>query len=167
MYDELTAIDIKKMQEEIDYRVNVLRPQCLEDVKTARGFGDLSENFEYKAAKLEKNRNDSRIRYLERMIKTAEVITVEPKAGEVDMFDSVEIFFEEDEVTQTIRITTTLRQDALRGIISPLSPLGKSLMGHKVGDCICVAVNSDYRYHVVIRAIEKGQDDESLPISLY
>ena len=167
MYDELTAIDIKKMQEEIDYRINVLRPQCLEDVKTARAFGDLSENFEYKAAKQEKNRNDSRIRYLERMIKTAKVITGTSKADEVGLFDSVEVFFEDDNETQTIRMTTTLRQDALKGIISPVSPLGKALMGHRAGDRVCVEVNADNRYYVTIRAIEKGQDDESLPISLY
>jgi transcription elongation factor GreA len=167
MYDELTAVDIKKMREEIDYRVNILRPKCLEDVKTARAFGDLSENFEYKAAKREKNRNDSRIRYLERMIHTAKVISGASKTGEVGLFDAVEIYFEEDDETQTIRIATTLRQDALKGIISPVSPLGKALMGHKVGDRICVAVDADYSYHVIIRSIEKGQDDESLPISSY
>ncbi len=167
MYDELTAVDIKKMQEEIDYRVKVLRPQCLDDVKTARAFGDLSENFEYKAAKREKNRNESRIRYLQRMIKTAKVISGESTDGEVGLFDTVEIYFEEDNETQIIRITTTLRQDALKGIISPVSPLGKALMGHKVGDRICVEVSADYSYHIVIRSIEKGQDDETLPISTY
>jgi transcription elongation factor GreA len=167
MYDELTAVDIKKMQEEIDYRVNVLRPQMLEDVKTARAFGDLSENFEYKAAKQVKNRNDSRIRYLERMIKTAKVISAESRSGEVGLFDTVEIYFEEDDETQTIRLVTTLRQDALQGLISPVSPLGKALMGRKAGDRVRVEVNSDYSYHVVIRTIEKGADDESLPISTY
>jgi transcription elongation factor GreA len=167
MYDELTEVDIKKMQEEIDYRVNVLRPACLDDVKTARAFGDLSENFEYKAAKREKNKNDSRIRYLERMIRTAKVISGDSKAGEVGLFDTVEIYFEEDDETQTIRIATTLRQDPLKGIISPVSPLGKALMGRRVGDRICVEVNPDYSYHVVVRSIEKGQDDESLPISSY
>jgi transcription elongation factor GreA len=167
MYDELTAVDIKKMQEEIDYRVNVLRPACLDDVKTARAFGDLSENFEYKAAKREKNRNDSRIRYLEKMIKTAKVISGDSEAGEVGLFDTVEIYFEEDDETQTVRIATTLRQDALKGIISPVSPLGKALMGRQAGDRICVEVNTDYSYHAVIRSIVKGHDDESLPISDY
>jgi transcription elongation factor GreA len=167
MYDELTQVDIKKMREEIEYRVNVLRPKCIEDVQTARGFGDLSENFEYKAAKQEKNRNESRIRYLERMIKTAKVISGDSKPNEVGLFDSVELFFEEDGTTQTIRLTTTLRQDALLGIISPKSPLGKSLMGHKAGDRVRIEVNPEYSYYVVIRSIEKGQDDESLPISSY
>jgi transcription elongation factor GreA len=167
MYDELTEVDIKKMREEIDHRVNVLRPQILEDVKTARAFGDLSENFEYKAAKQVKNRNDSRIRYLERMIKTAKVISGESKAGEIGLFDTVELYFEEEDTTQTIRLVTTLRQDALQGLISPVSPLGKALMGHKAGDRIRVEVNADYSYYVVIRSIEKGTDDESLPISTF
>lgn len=155
------------MREEIDHRVNVLRPKMIEDVQTARAFGDLSENFEYKAAKQEKNRNDSRIRYLERMIKTAKVITGASKSGEVGLFDTVELYFEEDDDTQTIRLMTTLRQDALLGIISPKSPLGKALMGHKAGDRVRVEVNPEYSYHVVIRSIEKGEDDASLPISTY
>lgn len=167
MYDELTEIDIKKMREEIEHRTTVLRPKMIEDVQTARAFGDLSENFEYKAAKQVKNRNDSRIRYLEKMIKTAKVITGDSKQDEVGLFDAVSLYFEEDDEVQTIRLTTTLRQDALLGIISPKSPLGKALMGHRVGDRVPVVVNADYTYYVVIRAIEKGQDDESLPISSY
>jgi transcription elongation factor GreA len=167
MYDELTEVDIAKMREEINYRVTVLRPKLIEDVQTARGFGDLSENFEYKAAKQEKNRNDSRVRYLERMIKTAKVISGESKSDEIGLFDTVELFFEEDGTTQTIRLTTTLRQDALLGIISPKSPLGKALMGHKTGDRVRVEANPEYSYDVVIRSVIKGEDDESLPISSY
>jgi transcription elongation factor GreA len=167
MYDELTAVDIKKMQEEIDYRANVLRPKLIEDVKTARAFGDLSENFEYKAAKREKNRNDSRIRYLENMIKTASVISGASAAETVGLFDQVEIYYEEDDEVQTIRIVTTLRQNALKGLISKESPVGKALMGRRAGDRVCVEVGSDYSYHVVIRSVEKGQDDDSLPISAY
>lgn len=167
MHDELTAVDIKKMQEEIDYRIRVLRPQVLDDVKTTRAFGDLSENFEYKEAKREKNKNDSRIRYLERMIKTAKVISGASKTGEVGLFDIVEIYFEDDAMTQTIQIVTTLRQNALTDLISKESPIGKAVMGHKVGDRIRVEVNSDYSYYIVIRAVEKGKDDESWPISSY
>ena len=167
MHDELTEIDLKKMKEEIDYRVKELRPKLIEEVKIARGFGDLSENFEYKAAKREKNRNDSRIRYLERMIKTAVVISGESKAGIVGLFDTVEVFFEEDEESQTIKLVTTLRQDALKGLISKESPLGKALMGCKIGDRVCVEVNPNYSYYVVIRSIEKGKDDESLPIGTF
>ncbi len=167
MYDELTEVDIKKMQEEIDYRIKVLRPQILEDVKTAREFGDLSENFEYKAAKREKSRNESRIRYLERMISTAKVISGQSGPGVVGLFDKVEVYFEEDGETQKIQIVTTLRQNALIGLISKESPLGKALMGHRTGDRVRVEVSPDYSYYVVIRSVEKGVDDESLPISAY
>ena len=167
MYDELTKVDITKMQEEIDYRVKVLHHQLIEDVITAREFGDLSENFEYKAAKREKNRNDSRVRYLEKMIKTASVISGESKAGEIGLFDVVEIYFEEDDETQKIQIVTTLRQNALKGLISKESPVGKALLGRKPGDRVCVTVNPEYSYHIVIRSAEKGQDDESLPISAF
>ena len=167
MYDELTAVDIAKMKEEIDYRTNVLRPKMIEDVQTARGFGDLSENFEYKAAKQEKNRNDSRIRYLERMIKTAKVISAASKDGEVGLFDTVALYFEEDDEVQTVRLVTTLRQDAVQGRISPVSPLGKALMGRRAGDRVLVAVNAEYSYYVVIRSIEKGQDDDTIPIGTF
>ena len=167
MYDELTQVDIDKMREEIEYRTKVLRPKLIEDVQTARGFGDLSENFEYKAAKQEKNRNESRIRYLERMIKTAKIVSGESKPDEVGLFDTVELYFEEDDETQTIRLMTTLRQDALLGIISPKSPLGKAIMGRRMGDRVRVEVNPEYSYHVVIRSIQKGEDDASLPISTY
>ncbi|MGI5971920.1 MAG: GreA/GreB family elongation factor [Oscillospiraceae bacterium] len=165
MYDELTEIDIKKMQDEINYRIRVLRPQLIEDVKTARGFGDLSENFEYKAAKREKSRNESRIRYLQKMIKTAKLISGESASAEIGLFDKVEIYFEEFNETRKIQIVTTLRQNALKGLISKESPLGKSLMGHKVGDRVRVAAEEDY--FVQIRSIEKGSDDDSLPISTY
>lgn len=167
MYDELTEVDIRKMREEIDYRTQVLRPQILEDVKTARAFGDLSENFEYKAAKREKNRNDSRIRYLERMVATATVISGGSASEGVGLFDKVEIYYEEDDEVQSIQLVTTLRQNVLKGLISKESPVGKALLGRRVGDRVLVEVSSDYSYHLVIRAIEKGQDDESLPISAY
>lgn len=167
MFDELTKIDIIKMQEEVDHRVKDLRPGFLEEVKIARAFGDLSENFEYKAAKQEKNRNDSRIRYLERMLKTAIVISGESKSGEIGLFDTVELYFEEDDETQIIRIVTTLRQDALQGLISKESPLGTVLMGRKVGDRVCVEVNPNYSYYIVIRSVEKGTDDASLPIGTF
>ncbi|MBQ3103719.1 MAG: GreA/GreB family elongation factor [Oscillospiraceae bacterium] len=167
MYDELTEVDIKKMREERDYRVQVLRPQLLEDVKTAREFGDLSENFEYKAAKRDKNRNESRIRYLDRMIKTAKVISGDSGAEEVGLFDKVEIFIPSMNKTQTIQLVTTLRQNALKGLVSKESPIGKALFGHKVGDTVTVTVNDKISYEAQIRSIEKGEDDESLPISSY
>ena len=167
MYDELTEVDIKKMQEEVDYRTLVVRPKVLEDVKVARAFGDLSENFEYKAAKREKNRNDSRIRYLERMIKTAKVIKTDTADGVAGLFDKVNIFIEEDDEEREIQIVTTLRQNALKNLISKESPVGKAVMGHRVGDRVKVTVSEDYSYWVQIRAIEKGSDDESLDISAF
>lgn len=167
MHDELTAVDIKKMEEEVEYRRLTLRPQLIEDVKTAREFGDLSENFEYKAAKREKNRNESRIRYLEHMIKTAKVIEDHSAADEVGLFDKVTIYIEEDEEEQTIQIVTTLRQNALKGLISKASPVGKAVMGRRVGDRVLVEVNDTYSYYIVIRNVEKGTDDDSLPISSY
>ena len=169
MHDELTRVDIKKMQEEIDYRLGTLRPKLIEDVQTARAFGDLSENFEYKAAKQAKNRNDSRIRYLRNMIATAVVIEDE-HAGEENvagLFDFVTLWFEEDGEEQRIRLTTTLRANALEWLISKESPLGKAVLGRKVGERLLVEVDGGSSYHVVIRAIEKGEDDETLEISRY
>ena len=169
MHDELTKVDIQKMQEEIKYRENVLRPQLIEEVQTARAFGDLSENFEYKAAKQAKNRNDSRIRYLHNMIATAVIIEDKhaDEANVAGLFDFVTLWFEEDEEEQRIRLVTTLRQNAMEWLISKESPLGKAVMGKKVGDRVLVTVSEDYSYHVVIRAIEKGEDDASLEISRF
>ena len=166
MYDELTEVDIQKMQEEIDHRVRVLRPQLIEEVQTARAFGDLSENYEYKCAKQAKNRNESRIRYLE-LIRTAKVIRVDSKDGAVGLFDKVTIFNEMVKKEMTLQIVTTLRQDALKGLISKESPVGKALMGHRVGDRVQVEVSPELKYFVEIRAIEKGKDDDSLEISSY
>ena len=116
MYDELTAVDIQKMKEELDHRIRVLRPKLIEDVQTARAFGDLSENFEYKCAKQEKNRNESLIRYLERMIKTAKVIEVDSAQDAIGLFDTIVVYNEKLQKEMTFRIVTTLRQDAgLRG----------------------------------------------------
>ena len=167
MYDELTEVDIRKMQEEMDYRIRELRPQLIEEVQTALAFGDLSENYEYKCAKQAKNRNDSRIRYLERMIRTAKVIKVQEQADAVGLFDTVTIYNEMLEKEMTVRIVTTLRQDALKGLISKESPVGQALMGHRVGDRVQVAVSPELKYTVEIRSIEKGTDDESLDISSY
>ena len=166
MHNELTRKDIELMQQELDHRRLELKPQLIEAVKEARAFGDLSENFEYKAAKKEKNRNDGRIRYLENMIRTAVVIEPESSGG-VDLYDHVTVYIEEDDEESTFQIVTTMRQDALHGRISKESPVGKAVLGHKVGDRVTVQVNENYSYDIVIRAVEKGQDDASLPISSY
>ena len=167
MYDKLTENDIKKMQEEIDYRKLVVRPKELEAVKEARAQGDLSENFEYKAAKQDKNRNESRIRYLQNMIRTAKVIEVKQEESVVGLFDTVVIYNEMMKKEMTIRIVTTLRQDALKGLISKESPVGKAVMGRKAGERVQVEVSPTMKYFVEIRSIEKGTDDETLDISSY
>ena len=167
MYDELTEVDIQKMQEEIDYRVRELRPKLIEEVQTARAFGDLSENFEYKCAKQAKNRNDSRIRYLQGMIRTAKVIAVQDTADEVGLFDRVTIYNEMVKKEMLLQIVTTLRQDATRGLISKESPVGKALLGHKVCDRVEIQVSPAMKYFVEIRALEKGTDDASMEISGY
>ena len=167
MYDELTQVDLQKMQEEIDYRVRELRPKLIEEVQTARAFGDLSENFEYKCAKQAKNRNDSRIRYLERMIRTAKVISAESKGDEVGLFDKVTVFNRLLGQEMTLQIVTTLRQDALQGRISKESPVGQALLGRRCGDCVTVELGPGRSYEMEIRGIEKGSDDASMDISAY
>ena len=167
MHDELTQVDIDKMKEEIRYRKSELDPQLKEMLKTARELGDLSENDEYKQAKRELSKNRSRVHYLENMIATAKVIKVESKADTVGLFDFVEIYYEEDEEMRTVRIVTTLRNDVLNDCISKESPVGRALLGKKVGDRVMVKVNEHYSYPVVIRSLRKGEDDDSLPISNY
>ena len=165
MHDELTRTDIEKMKEELHQRRTVTRPQLLEAVKEARAFGDLSENFEYKAAKREKNQNESRIRYLENMIKTAVVISDHSGAGEIGLFDKVTVLFEEDDETEQFQLVTTLRQDSLHGLISKESPVGQALLGRRAGDRVTVRVSDSYSYPLRILAVEKGADDGSIPIS--
>lgn len=161
MYDELTASDIKKMQEEIEYRKLVVRPQALEEVKTARAHGDLSENFEYHAAKKVKNQNESRIRYLERMIRTARVISEESAADEVGINNTVTVAFVEDGTEETYKIVTTVRGNSLEGLISNESPLGKALLGKKVGETAHVQVNPAVGYDVRVVSLQKTVDDGS------
>ncbi len=167
MYDELTRQDLQKMQEEIDYRVQVLRPRLIEDVQTARAFGDLSENFEYKCAKQEKNRNDSRVRYLQRMIKTARVIEDRSRADTAGLYDTVEILMENTGRTRKIQLVTTLRQDALKGLISKESPVGKAVLGKRAGDRVQVDMGGGRSYWRKILSIEKGTDDGSIPIGSF
>ena len=167
MHDELTKVDIEKMQQELDHRRLELRPKLIEEVQIARSFGDLSENFEYKAAKREKNRNDSRIRYLERMIKTAVVIEDTSAADEVGLFDTVTVYLADEDEEEVFRLVTTLRQNPLNGLVSKESPIGSALMGKKVGDVVRVRVSESFSYDAKVIKIEKGTDDEDLPIMKY
>ena len=164
MRNELTKKDIELMQQELDHRRLVLRPQLIEAVKTARAFGDLSENFEYKAAKQEKNRNDSRCRYLENMIKSAVIVSDRSAEGVVGLYDKVALYVEEDDEEMEVQVVTTMRQDALKGLISKESPVGKAIFGRKVGDKVSVQVNPSYSYDVIIRAIVPGEDDGEAPL---
>ena len=165
MHNELTRKDIELMQQELDHRRNVLRPQLIEAVKTARAFGELSENFEYKAAKQEKNRNDSRCRYLDNMIKTAVVISEESAEGTVGLYDFVTLYVEEDDEEITCQIVTTMRQNALKDRVSKESPVGRAVLGRRVGDRVTVQVSGSYSYDVVIRAIQPGEDTGEAPLT--
>lgn len=164
MNDELTKEDIKKMQEELDYRRLQLMPGLIEEVKRTRAFGDLSENFEYKAAKQAQNKNRSRIRYLEGMIKTARIIEDKSSVDQVGLYDKVEIYIPDDDETEIIQVVTTVRCDPLKGLISKESPFGQQVLGKKVGDSFTVHVSDTYSYTAQIRSITKTQDDGSAPL---
>ena len=159
MFNELTQSDIRKMEEEIEFRKLVERPRLIADVKEARAHGDLSENFEYYAAKRAKNKNESRIRYLERMIRTAQVISDDSKDDEVGINNTVTIEFVEDGEQETYRIVTTVRGNSLEGLISNVSPMGSALLGHKVGDVVTVKISDTAGYDVRIVALDKTMDD--------
>ncbi len=158
MHDKLTESDIRKMEEEIEHRKLVVRPKALEDLKVARAQGDLSENFEYYAAKRFKNQNESRIRYLENMIKTAHVIDDNSAEDEVGMNNTVTVEYLDDHSTQELKIVTTVRANSLGGYITPESPVGKALIGHKVGDTVHVKVNDAVQYDLKIIALENTDD---------
>ena len=164
MYDNVTESDIQKMKEEIEYRKLVVRKEALEAVKEARAQGDLSENFEYKAAKQDKNRNESRIRYLEKMIKTAHIISENSKNDEVGIGDTVEVYIPDDDETERYKLVTTVRGNSMKGLISIDAPLGKAIRGHKVGDKVYVQVDARFGYELEIRAIDKNSslEDEQL-----
>ena len=159
MREQLTKKDIEKIQEEIDYRKLVVRKEAIEAVKEARAQGDLSENFEYYAAKKDKNQNESRIRYLERMLKNAKIVSDTSKADEVGINNTVEVYFEDDDETETYRLVTSIRGNSLQGLISIESPLGKAIQGHKVGDRVLVKTNGNDGYYIVIKNIDNTTDD--------
>ena len=156
MGEQLTQSDVKKIKEEIEYRKLVVRKRELEAVKEARAQGDLSENFEYKAAKQDKNRNESRIRYLERMLKNARIISDDSGEDEVGINNTVEVYFEDDDETETYRLVTSVRGNSLQGLISIESPLGKAIKGRKAGDRVKVKTNGDNGYYVVVKKIDSN-----------
>lgn len=159
MGENLTKSDIEKIEKEIEYRKLVVRKEAIEAVKEARAHGDLSENFEYHAAKKDKNKNESRIRYLERMIKTANIIDDSSNADEVGLNKKVTVWFEEDECSEEYKIVTSIRGNSLKGMISIESPIGKALMGRKKGDRVLVKVNDNISYYVIIKDISDDVGD--------
>lgn len=165
--DRLTKNDVKKIEAEIEYRKLVVRKEAIEAVKEARAHGDLSENFEYYAAKKDKNKNESRIRYLERMLRTAQIISDESKDDEVGLNNKVELFFTDDSSTQVVKLVTSIRGNSVGGNISIESPVGKAIVGHKVGDTVTVKVNENFSYDVVIKKIDKTTDDANDAIRSY
>ncbi len=167
MYDELTEVDIRKMEEEIDYRERVLGPELLAEMKRTREFGDLSENAEYKEAKREKRKNEGRIRYLKNMIRTAHIIESESASDRIGLFDRVTVYNEKMGKEKEIQIVTTLRQNALLGYVSKESPLGSALLGKRLGDRVLIKVSDSVSYYVTVKSFEKGVDNEELPISGY
>lgn len=159
MRERLTKSDVEKIEAEIEYRKLTVRKEAIEAVKEARAQGDLSENFEYYAAKKDKNKNESRIRYLERMLKTAEIVSEDSKADEAGMNNVVELYFEEEEETERYKLVTSIRGNSLENKISIESPLGKAVLGHKEGDRVRVKISDTAGYYVVIKKIEKTTDD--------
>ena len=164
MREELTKKDVEKIKKEIEYRKLVVRKQAIEAVKEARAQGDLSENFEYYAAKRDKNCNESRIRYLEGILKRAVIISDDSKEDEVGLNNTVTIYYIDDDETETFRLVTNIRGDSMSGLISIDSPMGKALLGHKVGDVVTVHVSDDYSYQVEIKKIENTGDDDGTAI---
>jgi transcription elongation factor GreA len=164
---KLTNSDVEKIKEEIEYRKLVVRPQAIEAVKEARAHGDLSENFEYHAAKKDKNKNESRIRYLEKILKTASIISDMSAEDEIGLNKTVEVYFEEDDETEVFKIVSTMRGDSVKGRISNESPIGKALMKHKVGDRVEIKVNENYSYYVVVKSIENTGEEDTDTIRSY
>lgn len=164
---KLTKSDVEKIREEIEHRKLVVRPEAIEAVKEARAHGDLSENFEYHAAKKDKNRNESRIRYLEKVLKTATIISDNSADDEIGLNKTVEVYFEEDDETEKFKIVSTMRGDSVKGRISNESPIGKALMKHKVGDRVEIKVNENYSYYVVVKSIENTGEEDTDTIRSY
>lgn len=163
MGEKLTRKDVEKIQEEIDYRKSTVRREAIADLQEARAQGDLSENFEYYAAKRHKNQNESRIRYLENMLKNATVISDRSREDEVGLNDLVEVYFEEDDETEIYKLVTSIRGDSMAGRVSIESPIGRALRGHHVGDRVEVKLDNGSSYFLEIRSIEKtGSEEEEI-----
>ena len=160
MREKLTQHDVEKIQQEIDQRKLEERPKLIEAVKEARSHGDMSENFEYHAAKREKNQNESRIRYLENLLKNAIVISDASREDEVGLNNTVTLFMEDDDEEEVYKLVTSIRGSSIHNMISTESPLGRAILRHKVGDRVLVQANETYSYYVTIRKIENTDDSD-------
>ncbi len=160
MGERLTKSDVEKIQKEIEYRTLVVRKEAIGAVQEARAQGDLSENFEYYAAKRDKNKNESRIRYLERMLKNATIISDDSAEGVAGLNKMIEVYLEDEDVTETFKLVTSVRCDSISGKISIESPMGKAINGHRVGDRVFVRINERIGYYIVIKSITDGDDAE-------
>lgn len=167
MAEKLTKSDIEKIENEIQYRTQVVRPKALEALKEARAQGDLSENFEYYAAKREKNKNESRIRYLERILKTAQIVSTDSKEDEVGLNNTVEVYLEHLDKVKTYRLVTSIRNNPLEGMISLDSPVGKAIYGHRAGDRVYVRIDENRGYYATIRSIVNTTDESGDEIRKY
>jgi transcription elongation factor GreA len=167
MGERLTPSDVEKIEKEIEHRKLVVRKEAIAAVKEARAQGDLSENFEYYAAKRDKNQNESRIRYLERMLKNATIIEDHSSSDEVGINTIVTLYIPEDDCEETYKLVTSIRSSSLRDMVSIESPLGKAIRGKRVGETATVVVDDNYSYDVVIRSIEKNVGDEDDQIRKY
>ena len=159
MAEQLTKKDVERIEAEIEHRKLVVRPACLEAVKEARAQGDLSENFEYYAAKREKNRNESRIRYLEKVLRYAIILDDESADDEIGLDNTVTVQFDDDGSTEVYRIVTPIRCNSLQNKISIESPIGKALLGHRKGECVEVPLPNGGSYSLTILAVENTEDD--------
>ena len=168
MHDKLTKKDIELMEQELEERRTKIRPAIMEEVKRTRAYGDLSENYEYKAAKDAQRKNDSRMRYLENMIKTAKIIDEDRgRPGGIKLYDRVTLWLPEDEEEMIVQVVSTVRTDPSQGRISLESPLGKAVLGSRVGDVLTVRVSETYAYDAEVRSIEEAADDGSAPLLPY
>lgn len=167
MAEKLTKSDVEKIKEEIEYRKLVVRKNALEAVKEARSHGDLSENFEYHAAKKDKNQNESRIRYLERILRTAQIVSDQSRDDEVGLNNTVELYIEDDNEVETYRLVTSIRGSSLKGLISTESPLGKAIYKKKLGERVYVKISDTAGYYVVIKKIINTNDDSGDKIRSY
>ena len=168
MHDKLTRQDIALMEKELEDRRLNIRPAIMEEVKRTRAFGDLSENYEYKAAKDAQRKNDSRVRYLENMIKTAKIIDEDRgRPGGAKLYDRVTLWLPEDEEEMVIQVVSTVRTNPNEGLISLESPLGKAVLGARVGELLTIRVSDSYSYDAEVRSIEEAADDGSAPLLPY